>query len=178
MTTAAPSTQPPPPSSSGNRGVLIAAVIGAIGAIAAAAVMIVPQMTNASPGPDRPTSVPTSAEKLRSAADVLFGDAFVSLDATPPQPGQGDDLRASARGDGTFDLVAGTHARVAVLPAKMSHGAWHCEQLVAASGTTQVQVLPEMQLCVVTAGRRPAWVQITSLDSSGVHTHVDVWESV
>jgi hypothetical protein len=104
--------------------VLIAAAIGAIGAIAAAAVMIVPQMTNASPGPDHPTSVPTSVEKLRSAADVLFGDAFVSLDPAPPQPGQGDDLRASARGDGTFDLVAGTHARVAVLPAKcpMEHG--------------------------------------------------------
>jgi hypothetical protein len=49
---------------------------------------------------------------------------------------------------------------------------------VAASGTTQVHVLPGMQLCVVTAGRRPAWVQITSLDSGGVHTHVDVWESL
>ena len=179
MTTAAPSPQPPQPTGRGgpNRGVLIA-VIGAVSVVLAAVVAIVPPMVNASPGPDHPTSVPTAAEKLRSAADVLFGDAFVSLDPVPPQPGQGDDLRASARGDGTFDLVAGTHARVAVLPAKMSHGAWHCEQLVAASGTSQVQVLRGMQLCVVTAGRRPAWVQITSLDSGGVHTHVDVWESV
>ncbi|MCX4614715.1 hypothetical protein [Streptomyces mirabilis] len=179
MTTAAPSTQPPQTPGSGghNRGVLIA-VIGAIAAIVAAAIAIIPALTNTSPGPDRPTSVPISPEKLRSATDVLFGDTFISLDATPPQPGQGDDLRASARGDGTFDLVAGTNARVAVLPPKKSHGAWHCEQLVAASGTAHVQVLPGMQLCVVTAGRRPVWVQIISLDSSGVHTHVDVWESV
>ncbi len=118
MTTAAPSTQPPQTPGSGghNRGVLIA-VIGAIAAIVAAAIAIVPAMTNTSPGPDHPTSVPTSPEKLHWQP-TCSSAIRSSLDATPPQRGQGDDLRASARGDGTFDLVAGTNARVAVRPPK------------------------------------------------------------
>jgi hypothetical protein len=116
--------------------------------------------------PRRSASPPPGLHPFAGTGSIAIADPGIDLDDLPPAT---DPSSFTVWNDGG-QLQSGTGVTFAAWNGAAKPGYSQCHDWVLTHGVTQLQLTTGLNMCVLTAGGRTAYVTITSLSGSNTTT--------